>query len=231
MPAVTDPSVLSNLPLFRGLSTRDLAQVNDRLHSSRFGAGAPVLTATQTGEAVYVVQTGTLKVHIIREDGHEVTLALLGPGELVGEMALLDLGGRSANVVALENAELLWLDRAAFHQLRRDIPLITDNLLAILARRLRLANAHFEALATLDVFGRVARQLIGLAEAYGEPQPGGGLRLPFRLTQGELANLIGATRVRVNQVLVDFKRRGYLTEDSGHRITLLNQAALEDYCR
>ncbi|MDP9471252.1 MAG: Crp/Fnr family transcriptional regulator [Chloroflexota bacterium] len=231
MPAVADHKVLGGLPLFHGLPGADLARINDRLRSSRFTAGAPVLTASQTGEAVYIVRTGTLKVHIIREDGHEVTLALLGPGELVGEMALLDLGGRSANVVALESAELLWLDRATFHQLRRDIPLITDNLLAILARRLRLANAHFEALATLDVFGRVARQLIGLAEAYGEPVPGGGVRLPFRLTQGELANLIGATRVRVNQVLVDFKRRGYLTEDAGHRITVLNQAALEDFCR
>ncbi len=231
MPAVADPRVLGGLPLFRGLSNPDLQRVNDLLRSSRFPTGAPVLTATQTGEAAYIVRSGTLKVHIIREDGHEVTLALLGPGELVGEMALLDLGGRSANVVALESAELLWLDRAGFHQLRRDIPLITDNLLAILARRLRLANAHFEALATLDVFGRVARQLLGLAEAYGEPVPGGGVRLPFRLTQGELANLIGATRVRVNQVLVDFKRRGYLTEDAGHRITVLNKTALDDYCR
>jgi CRP/FNR family cyclic AMP-dependent transcriptional regulator len=230
MPAVPDPRILGELDLFRGLSAADLARVNDALGRTKFASGAAVLTATQPGEVAYIVLDGTLKVSIVQPNGQELTLALLGPGEIVGELALADRGGRSADVVALEPANLLWLDRTVFGRLRREIPEVTENLITLMARRLRLANAQLQAIATLDVHGRVARQLLALADVHGEELPNGDVRIPLRLTQGDLAGLVGATRVRVNEVLVGFKRRRYLSVDARYRITIHDREALAAYC-
>jgi CRP/FNR family cyclic AMP-dependent transcriptional regulator len=188
-----------------------------------------ILTASQPGEIAYVVLEGTLKVSVIESNGRELTLALLGPGEIVGELSLADRSGRSADVVALEPANLVWIDRNTFDRMRREMPLITENLLRLMARRLRLANAQLQAIATLDVHGRVARQLLALADALGEEQPDGTVRIPLRITQSDLASLVGATRVRVNEVLVGFTRRRYLAVDRLHRITIRNRGELEAY--
>ena len=229
MAGVPDASDLGRLELFRGLSAAELARVNDLLGRTKFPAGAMILTADQPGEMAYVILEGTLKVSTLQRSGRELTLALLGPGEVVGELAVADRAGRSADVTALEPSVLVWLDRATFVQLRRDIPAITENLLRLLARRLRLANAQLQAMATLDVHGRVARQLLALTNVLGEDLPDGSSRIPLRITQSDLAALVGATRVRVNEVLVGFTRRRLITVDRQHRITIRDRAELEAY--
>jgi CRP/FNR family transcriptional regulator, cyclic AMP receptor protein len=229
MSGVPDASELGKFELFRGLSAAELTRVNDLLGRTKFPAGAMILTADQPGEMAYVILEGTLKVSTIESNGRELTLALLGPGEVVGELAVADRAGRSADVTALEPSVLVWLDRGTFVQLRRDIPAVTENLLRLLARRLRLANAQLQAMATLDVHGRVARQLLALAGALGEDLPDGSSRIPLRITQSDLAALVGATRVRVNEVLVGFTRRRLIAVDRQHRITIRNRAELEAY--
>ena len=229
MAGVPDPGVLGTLELFRGLSPGELERVNALAGRTTFPAGATIMTATQPGEIAYVVLDGTLKVSTLDAGGRELTLALLGPGEIVGELAVADRSGRSADVTALEPATLVWIDRASFEGLRRDIPAITENLLRLLARRLRLANAQLQAMATLDVHGRVARQLLALADALGDELPDGGVRIPLRITQSDLAALVGATRVRVNEVLVGFTRRKLIASDAKHRITIRNRGELEAY--
>jgi CRP/FNR family cyclic AMP-dependent transcriptional regulator len=227
MAGVPDPRTLGTLELFRGLSTSELTRVNDLLGRSKFPTGAMILTASQPGEVAYVILDGTLKVSVLQDNGRELTLALLGPGEIVGELSLTDRTGRSADVIALEPASVVWIDRNSFDQVRREIPAITENLLRLLARRLRLSNAQLQAMATLDVHGRVARQLLALADALGETQGDGTVRIPLRITQSDLASLVGATRVRVNEVLVGFTRRKYITVDRQHRITILKRGELE----
>lgn len=229
MAGVPEPGDLGKLDLFRGLSAAELARVNALLGRTTFPTGATIMTATQPGEIAYVILDGTLKVSSLQSNGRELTLALLGPGEIVGELSLADRSGRSADVTALEPATLVWIDRGSFEGLRRDIPGITENLLRLLARRLRLANAQLEAMATLDVHGRVARQLLALADALGEELPAGGERIPLRITQSDLAALVGATRVRVNEVLVGFTRRRLIAVDAKHRITIRDRAELEAY--
>jgi CRP/FNR family cyclic AMP-dependent transcriptional regulator len=108
------------------------------------------------------------------------------------------------------------------------MPTMTFNLASILSRRLRLANAHLAALATMDIEHRLADQLLSLAEEYGEEAPGGGCLIPFRLTQGDLAALVGASRVRVNQILVGWKHEELLTVNGRHVVTLLNRRALAE---
>ena len=228
MAGIPDAKDLGKLELFRGLSAAELMQVNDLLGRTKFPAGAMILTAEQPGEVAYIILEGTLKVSTIQGNGRELTLALLGPGEIVGELALADRASRSADVTALEPAVLVWLDRGTFERLRRDIPGITENLLRLLARRLRLANAQLQAMATLDVHGRVARQLLTLADVLGE-EVADGERIPLRITQSDLAALVGATRVRVNEVLVGFTRRRLIAVDRRHRITIRDRAELEAY--
>ncbi|MCD6028442.1 MAG: transcriptional regulator, Crp/Fnr family [Thermomicrobiales bacterium] len=229
MAGVDNPADLGKLELFRGLSASELARVNDLVGRTKFATGATIMTATQPGEIAYIVLDGTLKVSTLEASGRELTLALLGPGEIVGELALADRSGRSADVTSLEPATLVWIDRGSFEGLRRDIPAITENLLRLLARRLRLANAQLQAMATLDVHGRVARQLLALADALGEELPDGGVRIPLRITQSDLAALVGATRVRVNEVIVGFTRRKLIDVDAKHRITVRDRGALEAY--
>ena len=229
MAGVPDAKDLGKLELFRELSAAELTQVNELLGRTKFPTGAMILTADQPGEIAYIVLDGTLKVSTIEANGRELTLALLGPGEIVGELALADRAVRSADVTALEPSVLVWIDRGTFERLRRDIPGITENLLRLLARRLRLANAQLQAMATLDVHGRVARQLLSLADVLGEEGADGGMRIPLRVTQSDLAALVGATRVRVNEVLVGFTRRRQIAVDRQHRITILDRAGLEAY--
>jgi CRP/FNR family cyclic AMP-dependent transcriptional regulator len=103
---------------------------------------------------------------------------------------------------------------------------LSYNLVRLTARRLRLANEQIQALSTLDVRGRVARQIVAFAQQYGEPIEPVGVRIPLRLTQTDVASLVGASRERVNQVIVDFKESGFISVDATHRISVHDQDAL-----
>jgi CRP/FNR family cyclic AMP-dependent transcriptional regulator len=224
------PDVLGEVPLFMNLTPQELSRVRGYLHAKVFSSGTNLFNVEQPGEVAYIILEGTIKVHVEQSDGGDVILAVLGPGEIVGEMSLVDRIGRSASVVTMEDCMLAWLDRATFWDCLQTIPTMTYNLVSILSRRLRLANAQIESLATQDVFGRVARQILAFAAEYGRKLPDGSLLVPIRLTQTDLAGLIGATRVRVNQVLVSFKEQQYITVDSEHHITVVNSEALAQRC-
>jgi CRP/FNR family cyclic AMP-dependent transcriptional regulator len=229
--AVIDPGRLGALELFQGLSAAELARINGLLRSQAVPAGAHFITAEQPGEVVYVLLSGTVKIYVTRADGREVILAFLGPGDTVGEMSLVDSAGRSANVVTTEPSRLLSMDRAAFQTCLRTITPLANNLVRLLANRLRFANEQIQALCTLDVSGRVARQILALADRYGSRETGGEVRIPIRLTQSDLAEIVGASRERVNQVIVELKTQGAIAVDPDHRIRVLRRDDLARSCR
>lgn len=231
MAVVPNASSLGELPLFQGLSPEQLQHLNTLLRRKTFPAATDVITADQPGEVAYIILSGTVKIHIEQADGGDVLLAILGPGELVGEMSLVEQIGRSATVVTLEESTLFWLDRTTFEGCMRTMPGMAYNLIRILSRRLRLANAQIQSLATLDVFGRVARQLLAFAQEYGQTDPSGMVRIPLHLTQSDLASLVGASRVRVNQVLGFYRQQSYIAIDQNARITILNPQALHQRCQ
>jgi CRP/FNR family cyclic AMP-dependent transcriptional regulator len=217
---------LETIPVFRGLSPSEQRHLHDLLGVRTFPAGVDILTAEDPGDVAYIVLAGTVKVQVVRPDGTAVILAILRAGEIAGEMSLIDHLGRSATVVAMEPTTLAWLTHSDFWSCLRSMPTLAVNLAAIQARRLRRSNAHVVALATLDIEGRLADQLLALGAAYGEATADGGCRIPFRLTQGDLAALVGASRVRVNQILVRWKQDSVLTIDAQQVVTLRDRAAL-----
>ena len=231
MAAVEDPRLLGELELFQGLSPQQLAGLNETLHGSTIPAGTHFITAEQPGEVVYVILEGTVKIYVSQEDGREVILAFLGRGDTVGEMSLIDSAGRSANVVTTERSRLLWMDRATFQGCLRTLTPLANNLVRLLANRLRFANEQIQALCTLDVPGRVARQILALADRYGSQEAGGEVTIPLRLTQSDLGEIVGASRERVNQVVVELKQRGAISVDTNHRIRVHNRRDLARYCR
>jgi CRP/FNR family cyclic AMP-dependent transcriptional regulator len=135
---------------------------------------------------------------------------------------------RFATVMAIEPVSLLGIDRATFAYYRKSAPRLIGNLSRILAQRLRRTNEQLLALATLDVTGRVARQLLLLAEAYGQ-QEGDGIHIHLRLTQENLAQIVGASRERVNQALRQLKLQGILAVRDQHRLVLRDMEVLHAY--
>lgn len=221
-----DLSLLSEISLFRGVPTRELERLATLLHEKIFPAATNVITAEEPGEGAYVILSGTAKVYVTHTGGTEVILAILGPGEIVGEMSVADSLGRSASVLTLEDSTFLWMDRKTFLSSMEEVPAIARNLVGILSRRLRLADTHTRSLAALDVHGRVAAQLLAFAREYGQPMPEGGTRIPLRLTQRDLAGLVGASRVRVNQALGFFRKRGAISVGEDGRFTVHDEEAL-----
>ena len=223
-------NILTLIPLFKGLGETQLAWIAQRAHRRLVPNGTSIITAEQPGEAVYVILLGTVKIHIEQADGRDVVLAIIGAGDTLGEMSLLDSAGRSASAVTLEDSLLLWMDKAAFQQMLADFPPVALNLVRIMSSRVRLNNELIQALATLDVYGRVARQLLAFAEKYGESE-GQTTLIPVHLTQGEIADLVGASRKRVNQVMVFFREQEFISLNSTGKIVVLNRDALAKYCR
>lgn len=231
MSTVQFGDTLAAMPLFEGLTPSELAQVSVYLRRQVLPAKTVITTMDQPGDGVWLIVAGTVKIHAEQPNGYDVLLTILGPGELIGEMSLMDSTGRSASVVTQEETALFWMDRVTFEHCLENIPRMTYNLVRILARRVRLANEQVQSLATLDVFGRIARQLLALAQAYGTAALNGDTLIPLALTQGDLASMVGASRVRVNQVLSFFRKCNYIAVDQQARIIVRNHKALALRCR
>ena len=215
---------LAQVPLFADLDVPTLQGIITHLHSRAFAAGEIIFHRGDPGQVMYLVRQGKVKISLISPDGQEVSLALLGPGECFGELALLDGQPRSADAAAMEPVETYWLQRSDFISAVMHHPLIAIQVMNVLARRLRQTDEMVQDLLFLDVHGRVAKKLIELTETHGVRTPDG-LRINMRLTQGELAAMVGATRESVNKVMTYLTEKGYISTDR-HRTTVTRLADL-----
>ena len=221
-------NLLADIELFKGLTATQLEWVAQRAHRRVFEAGRNVLTIEQPGEAVYIILHGTVKIHI-EQGERDVIISILGAGDLLGEMSLIDSVGRSASAVTLEDSLMLWMDKVTFSYLLDNFTPVARNLVRILSSRVRLSDQLIQALATLDVNGRVARQLLAFAEKYGGEKDGA-TQIRIVLKQSDIADLVGASRKRVNQAMVLFKEQGLIDTDAEGRIAIKNGDALARYC-
>jgi CRP/FNR family cyclic AMP-dependent transcriptional regulator len=224
-------NILSTIPLFQGVSSQDLDWIARRSHRRVFPAGTSVLVTDQPGEAVYIILHGTVKIFIDQADKKSVVLSIIGKGDTLGEISLLDSAGHSATAVTLEESLMLWMDKASFHQMLDDIPKVCRNLVNIMGTRLRMNNELIQSLATLDAYGRVARQLLAFVDRYDPHGECESVLIPIALTQKDMADLVGASRKRVNQVLGFFRDRGLISIDATGKTTVLDRAGLSEYCQ
>src|SRR4030095_8326983 len=220
---------LSYIQLFEGLTPTQLDWVAQRAHRRIFEAGRNVMTIEQPGEAVYIILHGTVKIHMEQPE-RDVILSILGAGDLLGEMSLIDSVGRSASAVTLENSLLLWMDKITFNYILDNFSPVARNLVKILSAKVRLSDQMIQALATLDVNGRVARQLLAFAEKYGHEKDGV-TQIRIVLTQSDIADLVGGSRECVTQTMVLLKERGLIDTDAEGRIAIKEKEGLARYCR
>ena len=221
-------NILSDIKLLEGLSSAQLDWVAKQAHRRVFNAGTNVMTIEQPGEAVYIILHGTVKIHI-EQGERDVIISVLGSGDLLGEMSLIDSVGRSASALTLENSLMLWMDRNTCNYMLDNFPPVARNLVKILTSRVRLSDQVILSLASLDVNGRVARQLLAFAERYGR-EIDGGIQVRIVLTQSDLADLVGASRKRVNQAMVFFKEQGIVRTEADGRFVIHDRAGLMRFC-
>lgn len=211
MPPTRVPAVrglLRSVPIFAGLDPASADALERHCETRGYPEGAVVVSAEEPGDALYVLVEGKVKVVLHGESGREVILSIFSrPGDVFGEMSLLDDAPRSATVMAARHSTLLVLSRADFRAHVDRHPTIALQVLTELSRRLRRADAIIGDLALLDVFGRLAAKLRELAESDGE-ETEAGVVIRQRPTQAEIAAMIGTSRETVSRALSELARRG-----------------------
>lgn len=167
--------------------------------------------AGDAGDGCYLLRSGVVKASVIARDGQERLLAILGPGALIGELALIDDDPRSATISALKDTRLMHLTKSAFFRLADANPQIYRQALKLLAQRLRGTNDSVVAQGTVTVLGRVARAFASLAEGLGDEQRDGRILLAYKITQNDIAGMAGVARENASRAINDLLRDGVLS--------------------
>jgi CRP-like cAMP-binding protein len=218
--------------MFRDVDPDCLRQINALVRPRTVGPRELVVQQGDPGDGLYVIAAGYLKVTLTGPTGTTSTLSIMGPGEMFGELSLLDGGARSATVTAITRCELLAIERQSFLRLFESRPNLGITIMEVVARRLRRLSERSDDLATLPVPTRLAKQLLQLAGAHAIRVAPGRLRLAVPLSQRELGELVGATRESVNKCLRQWKKRGTVDEEAGYLIiTDLDQLRRETESR
>jgi CRP/FNR family transcriptional regulator, cyclic AMP receptor protein len=220
---------LARLPLFVALDDDAAAALEGVMTTRSIERGHTVFREGDTGDRLFVVLDGKVKISRAAADGRENLLAVLGPGEMFGELSLFDPGARTATATTITDSRLASLDHDDLRPLLIERPGVAVHLLQALAKRLRRTNEAMADLVFSDVPGRVAKALLDLAEKFGTAE-GDGVRVRHDLTQEELAQLVGASRETVNKALSEFATRGWLRLE-GRSVLLLEPDRLERRAR
>jgi len=211
---------LRGCSLFSSLTPADLDAVLARAVLRRFTRGDLIMRRGDPAPGMSVILQGCVRIGVTSTEGQEILLAVLGPGDVVGEMALLDGGERSTDVIAVEDGVMLLIQRSEFLSLMERNARLCLGLMHVLCVRLRSANRSVEELATLRLSTRLGRLLLRLAESYGKLTDRG-LRIDLRLSQKDLANLAGASRGKINHCLRLWEQHGVLLRERGHLLIRL----------
>ncbi|HET8914049.1 MAG TPA: Crp/Fnr family transcriptional regulator [Ktedonobacteraceae bacterium] len=216
---------LKQVSLFADLTDDEIEELMTAAKRRTFRAGEVIFHRDDPGQVLYVIKEGKVKICLISPDGQEISLVVFGKGDCFGEFAILDGLPRSADAIAIERVECYTLQRSDFNNAIMKNPKIAIQVLEVLSKRLRTTDDMVEDLIFLDVYGRVAKKLLELADAHGT-KVDDGIRIEVRLTQQEIASMVGASRESVNKVMGYFSDKKYISTDK-HRITLHRTADLQ----
>ena len=204
-------------PLFQAMNPGEIDAIL-RLSSERHvPKGTTIFQKGDEGSSMMAVLRGRVRVSSVSADGREVTLNVINPGEIFGEVALLDGKSRSADASAIEETELLVLERRSFLPFIRENEDLQLRLIAVLCERLRRTSMALEGIALFDLPARMARLLVRLGEDHGRPTPDG-LRIELKLSQREISNLVASTRESVNKQLKVWRDEGKVDLQAGYLV-------------
>jgi CRP-like cAMP-binding protein len=212
--------------LFAELDDRELLQIANVAKSRRYAKDDVVFHADESGDVFCLIREGEVKVTMISPEGKEIILSMLGPGDFFGEMALLDDEPRSATVIATEPLEVVTIWRSDFLSLLSENFGLTKKVLAELSRRLRTASNRIESLATMDVYGRLARFFLDLAREDGKVLDNGYVAVT-RPTHQSIANMIGTSRETVSRLIHDLMKQGLLLSEG--KTIYLRKTAIDQF--
>jgi CRP-like cAMP-binding protein len=220
----------ATIDLFSALPQRFSAFLFANAKPVHLEAGQVLFVADDPGDGCYRIEKGLLKVSIVSASGEERILAILGPGAIVGELAVLDGLPRSASVVALRDSDLLFASKLKFDDCATKHPELYQRLLMLLASRLRETNDVIAAESFLPLRGRVAVTLLELAEHFGDSIGGDRILIRQKFKQPDLAAMAGIARENLDRILADWRRRKLVSRISGY-YCLESKSALESEAR
>jgi len=226
---VDNENVILAAPLFATMDESERQSLVASMVKVELNRGEVLFDEGENGDRLYIIEEGKIKLGSSSGDGRENLLAILGPGEMFGELSLFDPGPRSLSASAVSDSVLYELEHTALVRVIEERPVVAKHLLTALARRLRRTNEALADLVFSDVPGRVAKALLDLSTRFGE-RVDEGIRVAHDLTQEELAQLVGASRETVNKALADFAGRGWVRRE-GRAVVLLDLDRLERRAR
>jgi CRP/FNR family cyclic AMP-dependent transcriptional regulator len=215
-----NPQILKRVPLFSTFSEQQLSAVLAYVQHRRYPRNALIVRAGDETDALYIILSGRVKVLIQDDEGHEVILSVMGSHDFFGEMGLLDDQPRSASVETLEPCEMLRLSKAGFVTCMKDNFDLAMRIIRNLVKRLRDADRKIESLALIDVYGRVARLLLDMAE-----EVDGKWVVQHAPPKQEIARMIGASREMVSRVVKDLQEKGLIRAER-RKILLLDRQSM-----
>jgi CRP/FNR family cyclic AMP-dependent transcriptional regulator len=211
MAMLSSLDLIRRVPLFSMLTTEQAQGIADSVVKRRFRRGEIIVEHGRKSNALFILLTGRARVLTADARGREVILAVLQPGDYVGEMSLIDNEPHSATVRAEIQTDMLILGRAEFARCLPEGSSLSYAILRGLVQRLRNADRQIESLALLDVYGRVARTLLDMAEDEGDTKI-----IRSKVSRQDLAKVVGASREMVSRVMKDLEERGMVeTQENG----------------
>lgn len=219
-------NALQKVPFFSQLESDSAKALADQLVPRRFSEGQIIFHHGDPGGLLYIITGGKVKISYTLPEGQEALLAILGAGDFFGELALLDDAPRSATAIAMDRTDTLTLHRDDFINFISQNPEFAYQVMRTLAKRIRHLNDQIGDVFFLDLNGRLARTLLNLAEDHGK-QISEGTLIDLALTQTELAEMTGATRVSINKTLGRFRRAKWVSV-KGRQIIILDAQALRN---
>jgi CRP/FNR family transcriptional regulator, cyclic AMP receptor protein len=209
---------MRSIPFFRDLDETSLSALAVCARVRRCAPREDIVRQDMPADAVYVINQGRAGVSIATRDGAAVTICELGPGEIVGEISLLDGGPPSATVTAMTPMELVGIGHRAFLDLLEQRPKIAVALLPILASRLRRLTSWADDLAGLPLPARLAKCLLGILSEHGQQVGPSRMRISRKISQQDIASRIGATRESINKHIRRLELLGVITQEAGHLV-------------
>jgi CRP/FNR family cyclic AMP-dependent transcriptional regulator len=200
--------MLENVPLFSGLPSAALAEIEQHGMVKSYKKNTIVINQDDETYSLYVILSGSVKVYISGEDGREAVLNHQSAGDYFGDLALIDKQPRVASVMTTEDSSFMVINREDFLLCLSKNPEIAINLIKPMTSRMRMLAKNVSSLALLDVYGRVARVLLEQSEEQED-----GTMITEKLTQQEIADMVGASRAMVSRILKDLKVGGYISID------------------